>query len=270
MQEVTSKNAGMSKEGSDVEPSAPVPLVFPVPTVPAPDVSPTAVSSESAKDLPPPNWEMWRTRGACRIWQAVLISMAINPTSEVRTILRREQPRRYAQYINRKEAVTAQYGLRPELPATAHPKQGKRSGEKYILLSGLLAMGKEQGWHDIDAFEKGMRTTAANSTAADIVNASFEGRPRIQRNALVRMGALLQLLEEVLKKGVHMNAATLLHGSELNISKVASRVEQIICSAAEAEKVADFKTEANRKQFGEAKQVLSALWRESRDCTRKD
>ena len=73
------------------------------------------------------------------------------------------------------------------------------------------------------------------------------------------MGALLQLLEEVLKKGVHMNAATLLHGSELNISKVASRVEQIICSAAEAEKVADFKTEANRKQFGEAKQALSAL-----------
>ena len=54
MQEVTSKNAGMSKEGSDVEPSAPVPLVFPVPTVPAPDVSPTAVSSESAKDLPLP------------------------------------------------------------------------------------------------------------------------------------------------------------------------------------------------------------------------
>ena len=260
MQEVTSKNAGMPIEGSSLEPSEPVPLVFPVPTTaPAPDLSSTAISSEPTKDLPPPNWELWRTRGACRIWQAVLISMAINPTSEVRTILRREQPRRYAQYINRKEAVTAQYGLRPELPATAHPKQGKRSGEKYILLAGLLAMGKEQGWHDIDAFEKGMRTTAANSTSADIVNASFEGRTRIQRNGLVRMGALLQLLEEVLKKGVHMNAATLLHGSELNISKVASRVEQIICSAAEAEKVADFKTEANRKQFGEAKQALSAL-----------
>ena len=259
MQEVTSKNAGMPIEGSSLEPSAPVQLVFPISTATASKVSPTEVSSESAKDLPPPNWEMWRTRGACRIWQAVLISMAINPTSEVRTILRREQPRRYAQYINRKEAVTAQYGLRPELPATAHPKQGKRSGEKYILLAGLLAMGKEQGWHDIDAFEKGMRTTAANSTSAGIVNASFEGGTRIQRNDLVRMGALLQLLEEVLKKGVHMNAATLLHGSELNISKVASRVEQIICSAAEAEKVADFKTEANRKQFGEAKQALNAF-----------
>ena len=259
MQEVTSKNAGMSKEGSDVEPSAPVPLVFPVPTVPAPDVSPTAVSSESAKDLPPPNWEMWRTRGACRIWQAVLISMAIKPTNRVRTRLRLEQPGRYAEYISRKKAVVAQYGLHPELPAAEHANQGKRSGEKYILLRGLLALGKEQGWHDIDAFEKGMRASAAKSVAAAKAHTSFEGLPQGQRNALVRMGALLQLLEEVLKKGVHMNAATLLHGSELNISKVASRVEQIICSAAEAEKVADFKTEANRKQFGEAKQALSAL-----------
>ena len=257
MQEVTSKNAGMPIEGSSLEPSAPVQLVFPISTATASKVSPTEVSSESAKDLPPPNWEMWRTRGACRIWQAVLISMAINPTSEVRTILRREQPRRYAQYINRKEAVTAQYGLRPELPATAHPKQGKRSGEKYILLRGLLAMGKEQRWHDIDAFEKGMRTTAANSTSAGIVNASFEGGTRIQRNDLVRMGALLQLLEEVLKKGVQMNAATLLRGTTLNMSEVASRVEKIVGNAADGEKVVNFEKEANRKQFGEAKQALN-------------
>ena len=152
--------------------------------------------------------------------------------------------------------MTAQYGLRPELPATAHPKQGKRSGEKYILLAGLLAMGKEQGWHDIDAFEKGMRTTAANSTSADIVNASFEGGTRIQRNDLVRMGALLQLLEDVLKKGVQMNPATLLHGKTLNMSEVASRVEKIVGDAADQDKVDNFEKEANRKQFGEAKQAL--------------
>lgn len=121
MQEVTSKNAGMPIEGSSLEPSAPVQLVFPISTATASKVSPTEVSSESAKDLPPPNWEMWRTRGACRIWQAVLISMAINPTSEVRTILRREQPRRYAEYISRKKAVVAQYGLHPSCPRRSMP-----------------------------------------------------------------------------------------------------------------------------------------------------
>lgn len=71
MQEVTSKNAGMPNEGSGLEPSGPVPLVFPVPTAPTPDLSPTADIDEPAEDLPPPNWEIWRTRGACPIWQAV-------------------------------------------------------------------------------------------------------------------------------------------------------------------------------------------------------
>ena len=259
MQKVARKNAGMPNEGSDLEPSEPVPLVFPVPTAPAPDLSPTAVSSEPAEDLPPPNWEMWRRRGACRIWKAVLISMAIKPIREVRTRLRLEQPDRYAEYISRKKAVVAQYGLHPELPAAEHANQGKRSGEKYILLAGLLAMGKEQGWHDIDAFEKGMRASAAKSVAAAKAHTSFEGLPQGQRNALVRMGALLQLLEDVLKKGVQMNPATLLHGKTLNMSEVASRVEKIVGDAADQDKVDNFEKEANRKQFGEAKQALNAF-----------
>lgn len=259
MQEVTSKNAGMPNEGSGLEPSAPVPLVFPLPTAPAPDLPPTAGSSEPAEDLPPPNWEMWRRRGACRIWKAVLISMAIKPTSKVRTRLRLEQPHRYAEYISRKKDVVAQYGLHPELSSTKHANEGERPSERYIKLSGLLALGKELGWHDIDAFEKGMRATAAKSVAAARVHASFEGLPQGQRNALVRMGALLQLLEDVLNKRVHVNPATLLHGSELNMSKVASQVEKIVGSAVEEEKVADFEKEANRKQFGQAKQALNTL-----------
>ena len=259
MQEVTSKNAGMPNERSDLEPSEPVPLLFPVPTAPAPDLSPTAVSSEPAKDLPPPNWEMWRTRGACRIWKAVLISMAIKPSPKVCTRLRLEQPDRYAEYLSRKKDVVAQYGLHPELSSVKHANEGERPDDKYIMLRGLLALGKEQGWHDIDAFEKGMRATAAKSVAAAKVHASFENLPQGQRNALVRMGALLQLLEDVLKKGVQMNAATLLHGSKLNISEVALRVEKIVGNAADEEKVDDFEKEANRKQFGQAKQALNTL-----------
>ncbi len=256
MQEVTSKNAGVPIEGSDLEPSEPVPLVFPVPTAPAPDLSTTAVSSEPAEDLPPPNWELWRTRGACRIWKAVLISMAIKPTNRVRTRLRLEQPDCYAEYTRRKNDVVAQYGLRPELPAAEHANQGKRPSEKYIMLRGLLAIGKELGWHDIDAFEKGMRSTAANSDEAARVHASFENLSQGDRNALVRMGALLQLLEQVLNKGVLMNPATLLSGTTLNISEVASRVEEIICDSAKKVKVPNFGKEANRKQFTDARQWL--------------
>ena len=53
-----------------------------------------------------------------------------------------------------------------------------------------------------------------------------------------------------------MNAASLLSGGKLNISEVASQVEKIIGNAADQEKVENFAKEANRKQFGEAKQAL--------------
>lgn len=259
MQEVTSKNARMPNEGSGQEPSEPVPLVFPVPTAPAPDLSPTAVSSDPAEDLPPPNWEIWRTRGACPIWQAVLISMAIKPTHSARLKLRRYQPLRYTEYLRRRKDVVALYGLHPELPATKHINAGDSAISQYVMLRGLLALGKEQGWHDIDAFEKGMRPTAAKSVAVAKVHAALEAYPQGQRNALVRMGALLQLLEDVLNKGVQMNPATLLRGSTLNMSEVALRVEKIVGNAADQDKVVNFEKEANRKQFGEAKQALNAF-----------
>ena len=30
-----------------------------------------------------PDWEFWRQRGACRIWQAVLLSMNVEPTKNL-------------------------------------------------------------------------------------------------------------------------------------------------------------------------------------------
>lgn len=196
-------------------------------------------------------------RGACPIWQAVLISMAIKPTQKARLHLLRYQPRRHAEYLRRRKDVVAMYGLHPELPATKHINAGNSAISQYVMLSSLLALGKEKGWHDIATFEKGMRSTAAKTLAAAKVHASFEALPQGQLNALVRMGALLQLLEDVLKKGVQMNAATLLRGTTLNMSEVASRVEKIVGDAADQDKAPNFEKEANRKQFGEAKQALN-------------
>ena len=136
---------------------------------------------------------------------------------------------------------------------------GDKPGDQYIMLRSLLALGKEQRWKDIDAFEQGMSLTAAQSVAAARAHSSFEALPQGQRHALVRIGALLQLLENVLNKGVKMNAASLLSGGTLNISEVASQVEKIIGNAADQEKVENFAKEANRKQFGEAKQALRSF-----------
>ena len=202
--------------------------------------------------LPTPNWEMWKTRGACRIWKAVLISMAVKPTSTVLKRLKKEQPLRYAEYMRRKKDVVAQYGLHPELQVAKHLNEGEKPGEQYIKLRGLLNFAKEYRWKDLDAFEQGMKLSAAASRAHSL----FDALPHGQRHALIRTGALLQLLEDVLKKGTELHAASLLHGGKLNISQVASRVEKIIGNASDQDKVENFEKEANRKQFGEAQQAL--------------
>ena len=206
--------------------------------------------------LPTPNWEMWKTRGACRIWKAVLISMAVKPTSTVLKRLKKEQPLRYTEYIRRRKDVVAQYGLHPELQVAKHLNEGEKPGQQYIKLRGLLNFAKEYRWKDLDAFEQGMKLSAPPSAAARTAHALFDALPQGQRHALVRTGALLQLLEDVLKKGTELHAASLLHGGKLNISQVASRVEKIIGNASDQDKVENFEKEANRKQFGEAQQAL--------------
>lgn len=232
--------------------------VFPAFPVSASEQSESTDSNASTVDLPVPNWEMWRTRGACRIWKAVLISMAIKPTTPVRTRLRKEQPQRYAEYLRRKKDVVAQFGLHPELQAVHHVNAGEKSGEQYIMLRNLLNFAKEHRWEDLDALEQGIQLSAPQLAAASRAHSLFDALPQGQRHALVRTGALLRLLEDVLRKGVEMNAASLLRGGDLNVSEVASRVEKIICSAADQEKVDNFAKEANRKQFNEAKQALRA------------
>lgn len=257
MPESASKNIDKPAKGTSRmrKQAAPVFPEFPVRAAAPPT---TAGEDAPLADFPTPNWEMWRTRGACRVWKAVLISMAIKPTLEVSRRLKQEQPHRYAEYLRRKRDVVAQFGLHPDLQAVPHPNAGEKAIDQYIMLRSLLSFAQQYHWDDLDAFDQGTRMASPKAVAASRAHSSFEALPQGQRHALVRTGALLQLLEEVLRKGVEMNAASLLRGGDLNVSEVASRIEKIIGNAADQEKVANFEAEANRKQFGEARQALRA------------
>lgn len=173
------------------------------------------------KTLPSPNWDLWRSRGACRIWKAVLISMEIKPSPKVRTQLRLEKYHLYKEYVRRKKDVIAHYGLHPDFRAMQHANAGKKSGEQYILLSNLLSFAKKHRWKNLEAFEQGMQIPVHESGTGHISNVSFEVLPEETRNGLVRTGALLKLLEDVLLQREVINPAALLHGGKLNISMVA-------------------------------------------------
>lgn len=219
-----------------------------------------AVITENISDRPvnlaSPNWDLWRNRGACRIWKAVLISMDIKPVPKVRTQLRLEQPGRYKEYVKRKKDVIAQYGFDPFLPDIPHSNAGIKAGDKYILLNNLLKFAKKYQWENLEAFEQGIKIPARDSGIGGISNVSFELLPEETRNGLVRTGALLTLLEDLLLKKDVMNPAAYLHGGKLNISRVAEQVEKIISVAAGQEQVKNFASDANRRYFGKAQRSL--------------
>lgn len=223
-----------------------------VPTKNEPLAAITEKISTRSDTLASPNWDLWRKRGACRIWKAVLISMGIKPVPKVRTKLRLEQPRRYKEYRDRKKDVIAQYGFDPLLPDVPHASAGRNQADKYVLLTNLLQFAQKYQWENLEAFEQGMKIPARESGIGHISNVSFEVLPEETRNGLVRTGALLKLLEDVLLQKVVTNPAALLHGGKLNISMLAERVEKMISAAAGQEKVKNFASDANRRYFGKA------------------
>lgn len=204
-----------------------------------------------------PKWDVWRRKGACRIWKAVLISMSISPEINVRTLLKQKYPGLYSDYLRRKEEVVANYGLIPEFPSVKHLKAGARPGEQYVLLDKLLIFAKNKGWENLENFEKGMKEGfAGDLDLGKFVNIPEDLLTEEARNGLVRTGAILKLLEDVLLGKNTINTLALLHGSSINISNVAKQVEKIIADNLGQKTVKNFASEANRKYLSRAQNAL--------------
>ena len=52
-----------------------------------------------------PDWEFWRQRSACRLWQAVLLTLNVEPISENRDALVEGLPDRYDEYRRRRDIM---------------------------------------------------------------------------------------------------------------------------------------------------------------------
>ncbi len=132
------------------------------------------------------------------------------------------------------------------------------------MFDRFLAFAKDIGWNDLSEFEAGLSSTEVSFPVGALSTHSLEDAPKGERYDLVRMGALLTLLEKTLQGDSDIDRALLLSGDTLNKSQVAKEVNKIVASTAKQHgktSVSGFGAEANRKRFGAAITALDDFFR---------
>jgi hypothetical protein len=211
-----------------------------------------------------PEWKTWREKGGGRLWVAVLLSMNLNPTVRNRKVLLASDPERHKEYKRRCEVAMARYGVHTLLPTVEHLRAGTHAGDRFVAFDKFLAFAKDIGWDDLGEFEAGLSSTEATSASKATSTHSLEDAPKGERYDLVRMGALLALLEKVLQGDKDVDRSLLIAGHQLNKSQVAKEVNKIVISVAKQNGktgVSGFGAEANRKRFGAAITGLDDFFR---------
>lgn len=198
--------------------------------------------SDQNDELPPeqcrkklPDWEMWRQRNGCRLWAGVMLSMNWEPSVLAREWMEEREPDTYAQYERRLKIVKGAYGVSTLMPTIAHELAGETLRNKWILLTDLLAFGKECRWPDIRFFEEGMNQELSLDSARgtdekqeDVESPNFEDMEKGHRYTLLRFGALLKLVESWMLSNGSINKRAYLNGNKLNYSAMGTELEKLL------------------------------------------
>lgn len=210
-----------------------------------------------------PDWEFWRQRGACRIWKAVMLSMNIEPTRASREEVRDRAPGLYEEYIRRREIAVVQYNVHPLLPRLDHVRAGRGQFDQYVLLSKMLEFAKDIRWRDVAAFENGLTGSSLDSENSHLAEVEFDDLPKGERYTIVRMGALLSILQKsLLSKEIGMKTK-FIRSESLNFAAIGREMEDVIALAATKQKkeaISCFKEDSNRKQVAAAFKALNEFF----------
>lgn len=220
-------------------------------------------SPEIATPLEQPDWGFWRRRSYCRIWQAVLLSLNVEPSSANRGQLELAEPHQFDEYRKRREILVVNRGYHDLLPSMDHERAGQKAGEKYVELADVLKLAKHQRWSAIEPFERGMSAehdepVELRSIIHEVDEGEFDvhSMPRKgDRYTTVRMGAVLTLLEEILRSAPNY-ATEYLKENRLNRSAVGDKITEIIKSVAGAQYLGNNFGDGNRKSVGFALEAL--------------
>ena len=219
-----------------------------------------------------PNWTHWRERGFCRLWQAVMLSLNLEPTVRNREIAKAGAPERYQEYRRRLQIAKVRYGFHDSLKPLAHPFEGRTTGDRYLELNKFLTFANDLAWRDLTPLRDGMQRPSESNTDNEPAHAFIDGEETesedevlATNDTLVRMGALLKVLENCLtdeKSRARQSRHPLLKenptDNPLNELKLAERMVGVIQQSSNdsAKPIRNFGKETIRKELRAARAAL--------------
>lgn len=217
----------------------------------------------STSQPPGSNWDRWQQRQLCRLWQAALLSLDIEPTLKNADVLSQFQPDRHVEFLKRREILNVQCDVDPLLPSVDHVLAGQKTS-RYVDLVNVLEFAKSKNWSGLGPMEQGLSKTAVLSAGGNWVQVEDDGSmAKGEQYTLVRMGALLKILEKCLQPSNAPKRAKLLRGAGLNISALGEEMEKEIAEAAQlknAKTVSRFTASTNRKSLAKAESELASFF----------
>lgn len=124
--------------------------------------APAKANDENSGDTPElstltqPRWSHWYQRKLARPWQAVLLSMNIDPHPKARRILKAHDPETYRIYIDRLDILKTLIGYEISY-LEDHVRDGDGANEKYLELAEFCRYAEGIGWSGIEKMREGLR-----------------------------------------------------------------------------------------------------------------
>jgi hypothetical protein len=244
------------------------------PKVTTDDSEASAFSEIGQTALPTPNWKIWRQSGSCRLWNAVALTMNVEPPKKSGGLKALLPVDTYREYRSRRIVAIRQLGHHPLLPDLEHRSAGKLPGEQYVALTDMLAFAQAMKWNDLEPFARGINEStdlvfASNASGVVINHADtdtdtdFDKLPKGERYTIVRIGAILTLLEQWLSKPGGQIPAAIRKGDRLNFTELAQQAHASIADQANAHDKTAFSAfgiEVLRKEFSESQKALGSYF----------
>lgn len=231
------------------------------------DHEPALTGKDATENTPPtePRWSVWRQSESCRIWQAVLLTLNIEPPSKSDFLRHTLKKNVYQEFKDRRLIAIRQYGVHQLLPVFPHHAEGKKIGERYVRMQDMLAFGQANGWFGIENMAAGLgyppngQATSLNGNGFGFVHRlGPESMPKGERYALVRMGALLEVLEKWIANGGKIPPSCIQAG-KLNFSELERQAVAVIAEKASGKSKSGFGHGVFRKEYSAAKKSLQNI-----------